>query len=179
MKRLKEISFYAKNIFNRGTNCDFSPVEYNTPQFIFFFTLEYNWSDLPKGFSLMEMMVAIVIVGAVAAFAIPKYTKYAAVTYRDDAIRQLTAIYNVNNEYYLKAKPKAYWPGVSGSYDVTQINTNLGLNVVQNGMTYSCSGSSSTFTCTAVRNSANPFTITVTEVPLSATNPGCTSGACP
>ncbi len=135
--------------------------------------------DVVDGFSLVEMIIAVIIVGVIAAFAIPKYTKYIGRTYSDDAFNQLTAIHNANNEYYLKSKPKSYWPGSAGSYNVTAINTNLGLNVIENGMTYSCSGTTSTFTCTAVRSASNPFTITITEAPVSTTNPSCTSGACP
>ena len=132
-----------------------------------------------RAFSLVELMVAVVVVGTIATFAIPKYTRYTERTYRDDAIKQLTVIYIANNEYYLKSNPKSYWPGAGGNFDVSAINSNLGLTIIENGMTYTCAGTSATFTCTAVRNAATPFTITVTQAALSAANPSCTSGACP
>lgn len=131
-----------------------------------------------RAFTIMEIMVVIVILGAIAGFAIPNYTKSVEQAYERDAIMQLSAIHATNQIYF--AKTGAYWPPNGSAYDVNSINSNLNLNIIENGMTYSCTGTNgTTFTCTAVRSGAAAFTVTVTEAALTATNPDCTSGACP
>lgn len=136
---------------------------------------------LPKGlqreaFTLMELMIVVVVIAIIAAFAVPNYQKSVERAHLRDAITQLQAV-NAANQIY-RARDGAYWPTVNGQ-DITSINTNLGLNIIANGMTYNCDGNGTIFSCTAVRNGAVPFTVTVTEAVLSGANPSCTAGACP
>ncbi len=139
-----------------------------------------NNSHASKAFTIMEILIVVIIVGVMAAFAIPNYGRSVSQSHLQDAMMQLSAIRTANQVYY--ARTGAYWPP-SGSNGVTAINSNLSLNIIENGMTYTCGPGATvgtTFTCTAVTSGAGSFTTTVTQAPLSTTNPQCTSGsACP
>jgi type II secretory pathway pseudopilin PulG len=127
----------------------------------------------------MEILVVIVILGAIAGFAIPNFTRTIERSHENDAILQLEGIHSANKIY--NARNNSYWPPDNAAYNLSSINTNLGLNIIANDMTYTCTGTDgSVFTCTAVRNApASSFTVTVTEADLSSGNPSCTAGACP
>ena len=133
------------------------------------------------GFTLMELMVVVTIVGLVAAFAIPDYTKSVEKTHLKDAQNNLMLIHAAQQMYFAQNN-NIYWPGGAGAAGaLAAINSGLGLNIIANGMTYSCSQTLTTnFTCTAVRTGATAFTVTITEAAVSlGTNPSCTAGACP
>ena len=123
-----------------------------------------------RGLTLTELIVVVIVLGIMAGFAIPNYTKSIDRSYRKDGTVNLTAIYAAEQIYY-NNNNGSYWPA-SGSGDVSAINSNLGLGILSNNLTYSCSGNGTTFSCTAVRGS---MTLTVTQA--SAT-PTC-SGYCP
>ena len=123
-----------------------------------------------RGFTLTELIVVVVVLGIIAGFAIPNYTKSIDRSYRKDGTVNLTAIYAAEQIYY-NNNNGSYWPA-SGSGDVSAINSNLGLGILSNNLTYSCSGYGSTFSCAATRGS---MTLTVTQA--SAT-PTC-GGSCP
>lgn len=132
----------------------------------------------PKAFTIMEIMVVMIILGAVAAYAIPNYVRSVRQSHQSDAIMQLSAIHSANQIY--RARSGDYWPNTGGSFNIGDINTNLSLEIIPNNMTYTCSGDGATFTCNAVFGGSNPFTVQVTEAALSDTNPDCISGAaCP
>lgn len=132
---------------------------------------------MKKAFTLLELIVVIVIIGIIASFAIPNYQNSIERAHERDAILNLTALHSSNQVY--RSQTGSYWPS-SNNQDVVAINSNLGLNILENGMTYECDGNGTTFTCTAVRNApANSFTVTVTQQVISATNPSCTAGSCP
>ena len=129
------------------------------------------------GFTIMEILVVVIIVGIIAGFAIPNYGKSVEQGYLQDAMIQLSAIRSANQLYY--AKTSTYWPPTSDRY-VSAINTSLSLNIIENGLAYECDPGgvvNQTFTCTATRT-GGAFTVTVDEAPLSTTNPDC-SGSCP
>ena len=123
-----------------------------------------------KAFTIIEMIIVVTLLGIMAVFAIPNYTKSIDRAYRKDGTVNLTAIYAAEQIYY-NNNNGSYWPA-SGSGDVSAINSNLGLGILSNNLTYSCSGNGATFSCTAIRGS---MTLTVTQA--SAT-PTC-SGSCP
>jgi len=121
-------------------------------------------------------MIVVVIIGIIAAFAVPNYTRAVERAHLRDAIVQLTNIHAANQIY--RAENNEYWPSTSTSQDLAAINAALDLGVIANGMTYTCVGvpAGTSFTCTAVRDPpAASFTVTVTH---ASSNPSCT-GACP
>ena len=133
-----------------------------------------NKPRLKTAFTIMEIMVVVIILGVIAGFAIPNFSKSIERTHMTDAINQLQAIHSADQIYF--ARTRAYWPATAVN-DVTAINTALSTNIIENGMAYNCSGDGTSFTCTATRTGST-FVVTVTEAPLSDTNPACT-GACP
>lgn len=133
-------------------------------------------------FTLTELIITVVIVGVIAGFAVPNYRKSVERTYYQDAVMQLRSIHAANKLYAARDDDGDYWPPANNQ-DVTTINNNLSLNIMGNGMTYTCGigagPAGSTFTCTAVRFPGSAFTVTVTQADLSAANPACTAGSCP
>ena len=152
-------------------------------------------SLLKKAFTMMEVMVVVIILSVMASFAIPNFTRTIERTHRDDAINQLIAINSANRIY--RARNGRYWPPDTSTYNLGQINDNLGLNVIANGMTYTCRGmvAGTDYDCTAIRQPpATSFTIFIDQgeldtnpqnlnVPTSPNctnnNPCCESGTCP
>lgn len=130
-----------------------------------------------RAFTIMEILIVVIILGIIAAFAIPNYGRSVAQSHLQDAIMQLSAIRTANQIYY--ARTGAYWPP-SGTKNVSEINSSLSLNIIENDMSYTCTGTGTTFTCDAVSSGGSSFTTRVTQAPLSTTNPQCISGAaCP
>src|SRR3989338_8723727 len=115
------------------------------------------------GFTLTELLVVVIIIGVMAAFTVPNYTKSVERSHRKDAETQLKTIWSADQIY--RAQNGAYWPPVlSGSNDIASINSNLGLGIIPNGMTYNCaSAATDTFTCTAARDPAASFVLSVNE----------------
>ena len=128
------------------------------------------------GFTLTEIMVVVIAIAIMAAFAIPSYTKTVERAHLRDSITQLSTIYAAHEIY--KTQTGGYWP--DGTVEgLASINSNLGLNILANGMVYTCEGDQFSFSCSAVRQPPAPtFTLTLTDAVLSSSNPSC-SGACP
>lgn len=144
------------------------------------------------GFTIMEILVVVIIIGVIASFALPRYGKSVAQSHYQDMVMQLSAIRTANQIYF--AQTSMYWPHPTyvGDLQITGINSNLGLNIIENNVTYNCTptGVATTFSCTGVYQGGDPpatsFTVEVTQAPLStdqsspsALNPKCISGACP
>jgi len=144
-----------------------------------------------KGFSLIEITVAMVIIGTLAAIAIPTYTSMVQTGIAQAAIYNLTLMDMAETTYLNNT---GTYCGVTQSNDsspnppcsnLADINTRLNLNIVDNNLLYGCSwtpnfpGFPHGFTsCTAV---TSPYTYTITvgiPTPLRSTsaggqNPGC------
>jgi prepilin-type N-terminal cleavage/methylation domain-containing protein len=123
-----------------------------------------------KAFTIMEIMTVVIIVGVIAVFAIPNFRKTMSNSYQQDAITQLTSIHAAE-EIYRAQNNGQYWPLSASTYTLSDINTNLGLGILANGMTYTCSGNASgtTYTCNATRASG-ALNVQVTQAALSTTS---------
>ncbi len=128
-----------------------------------------------NGFTLMELMVVVTIVGIIAGFAIPNYAKSVERAHRKDAENNLMIIHAAQ-QLYAANNASAYWAGGN----LAAINLNLGLNIIANGMTYTCAGGGAAFNCTAVRVGGWAFTVTVNQGAIvpGGGNPSC-GGTCP
>ena len=99
-----------------------------------------------KAFTIIELIIVVTLIGVMAAFAIPNYTKAIAKAYRKDATVNLQAIYAAQKIYF-NANGNYY--GGNGT-NTASINTNLGLGIIASGgTTYTCPTGGATFSCTA------------------------------
>ena len=152
-----------------------------------------NLLMLTTSFTLMELLIVIMIVSMLTMFVLPNFSKSIERDHLRDAIAQLTMLHSSQRIYFSQihdcdgngtANEHCYWPPPSwaGGTGKTDINNNLSLNLLEDGITFSCpkTGNNNTFSCTATRTLAPPknFVVTVTQASTGATNPGCTSN-CP
>jgi type IV pilus assembly protein PilE len=70
-----------------------------------------------KGFSLIELMVAVVIVGILAAIAVPSYQSHIIKASRAAAQTELLELANIQEKIYLNSN--AYTPNMTTAYNGT------------------------------------------------------------
>lgn len=92
-----------------------------------------------SGFTLMEMMVAVVVVGIVAAFAIPSYVKATNRAEERQMIGNLRSIAAAQEVY--KAQKGNYWPAhvvavPTANQGIAAINAALNLSIKTSGTRY-------------------------------------------
>ena len=135
------------------------------------------------GFTLMEMMVVLLIVGVIAGLAMTRYTQSVERVHRNDAENQLMLIHSAQ-DMYASRNNNAFWgpaTGATPALKLASINQNLGLNILANNMDYDCTGGGADYSCTAVRNGTTAFILTITEATVNfGVNPSCAPvAACP
>ena len=134
-----------------------------------------------KGFTLIEVMVVIVIIGIIAGFGIPNYALAVLKGRESNAIVQLTTLHGA--AVFYKAQAGDYW--VANTSDLSNINDNLSTNVVANDLTYTyvSAAGSDAFEVTAQwddNNDTRDFTVKFTEAAIEdGVNPCCDAGNCP
>lgn len=129
------------------------------------------------GFTLMEMMIVVVLVGILAAFAIPNYDKAVKKAYERSAITQLTTIHAANEIY--RAQNGTYWP--SSLADADEINTALDINIIPENVNYSY-GLQATIPFAIGSYDNDSVQVLITQTPISRTsvppNPCCRTNNC-
>lgn len=135
-----------------------------------------NERSFTSGFTLLELMVVVIIVGVIAAFAIPNYNKSIQKAHERDMLAQLTSIHAANLLY--RSYAGKYWYAAGDPQNLAAINSALSINIIANaGTTYNyTSAGGSTFKATAVWGAC---TLGVTEAPIDGINNPClSSGTC-
>ncbi|HOY09884.1 MAG TPA: type II secretion system protein [Candidatus Omnitrophota bacterium] len=130
-----------------------------------------------KAFTIVELIVVVVVMGAIAGFAIPNYTRSVENAHYQDAVLQLKAIHSAQQIY--KARSGQYWPTDGSTHYAYDMNNDLNLNLIEDGITFSCASAAPAtgFSCQAERTGSS-FTVTIDQAALSSSNPSCT-GNCP
>jgi len=102
-----------------------------------------NSGDKHKGFTLIELMVVVVIIGVVSAFSVPNYFKSIEREREKATIRNLTLIHRAQTLYEARNPPQddEVWPydkDYPEVYTTDQINDSLNLNIIEDDFTYRC-----------------------------------------
>ena len=122
-----------------------------------------------KGFTMIELIVVMVIIGIMAGFSIPAFMKSVNRTAARNAILNSNVIHSSNVLYRIRN-------GVNlTAANLAAVNTALGLNIVGNATTYVCNAA----TCVAT---GTGFTVTTTLAAALAANnvnPVCAGASCP
>ncbi len=129
-----------------------------------------------KGFTLMELMITITLIGIIASFGIPTYRKSIWKARERNAILYLKTIHGANEIY--RARNAVYAPGAN--LDLGEINTALSISLVDNpNITFDYSRqTTTTWTTVATVTGAGPVIINENTVD-EANNPCCnTAGTC-
>lgn len=128
-----------------------------------------------KGFTMVELIMVVVIIGMMALFAIPNYNNSVKKTYVKTAKNNLMIIYSAQR---IKKISGANYQGAAA---VANINTNLDLSVLANGLNYSCTttggGTPTGFYCYAEKTGTDGFKVKKDET--NAEPCCCTANACP
>ena len=138
-----------------------------------------------QAFTLMEIVIVVILLGIIAGFAIPNYSKAIRKAHERDAINQLISLSAANLIYNARQGKFVDDDGSPGD-DLTYINTNLGINIIPNELIYSYDQTSNTaYTAKAIWNppgTADDFTLCVNQGAITTgTNPCCntSTNTCP
>ena len=129
-----------------------------------------------RAFTLAELIVVVVVVSLMAAFAVPSYRKVMTRSTERSATMNIMTIHGANEIYRAKSGGNdEYAPGAG--LNLAGINTALPLNIVDNRVTYSYTrATTTTYTVTAAL--AGQFTLTLDEGRVTYDNPCCSAGTC-
>jgi prepilin-type N-terminal cleavage/methylation domain-containing protein len=107
-----------------------------------------------KGFTLIELMIVIAIIGILAAIAIPNFISYRKRSYNTAANSDMKNVYTAAQAYYTDNPTESITSGVIGAtHELCDYGfrrtANVTTTVVANGQTQS------SFTCTAYHGSGD------------------------
>ena len=124
----------------------------------------------------MELMIAVILISTIAAFAIPSYRKAIRKGYERNAILHLKTIHGANEIY--RARAGEYVPGAG--LNLAGINAALSINIIDTDTTYFYTRvDADNWAATATWTGAVPFTLSIDEDPVTALNPCCSvAGTC-
>ncbi len=126
-----------------------------------------------KAFTLSELMITVIILGVIASFGIPSYTKSVNRSREKDALFNLELIREAVKLYMVRVDG----PMALGLRDVNAINATLNINIMeQAGNTYDCKMGVGGYTCQAVN--ADGWSLSF-ELDNNNGEVYCSAGPCP
>jgi type IV pilus assembly protein PilE len=129
-----------------------------------YLNLGETYMSVKKGFTLIEIIVALVILAILAAVALPNYMTMMTQGAANAAQNNLIAIYNAQKTYYFANA--AYCTSTNSVCNsLASINSTLSLNITDARFTYTCN-STNGFTCTATNISDGNLSLAVTNTPI-------------
>ena len=118
-----------------------------------------------RAFTLTELIITVVIISMIAAFAIPSYQKAVRRSYERKAILHLTTIHGANEIY--KERNGGYLTGAG--LNLAGINSGLSLNIIDTDMTYFYTltdAGAGIYNAKAAWTGGNNFTIRINNTPI-------------
>jgi type IV pilus assembly protein PilE len=109
-----------------------------------------------RGFTILELLIAVAIVGILAAMAVPQYTGYVSNSRLQNAITNLRSIYIKEQEYFTNNN-SYYSTGAVCGNSAPLINTNLfsGQNIINDNFYSYCITQSAVTNFTAQATNLN------------------------
>ena len=127
-----------------------------------------------KGFTLIELMIVVVIIGILAALAIPRFMRSTTKSKQSEAKQLLKQIYTMQHAYRQEFDSYCL-NGVSASAAAPTAFARLGVDIGATARyTYAMVSAVNTFTCTATANLDDDATNDVWTI-TDAGNLACTS----
>lgn len=130
---------------------------------------------ITKGFTLVELIVVVIIIGILVAIAVPAFLKTQERAFDKDAIASLKLIQAAEKIY--RQETGFYYPPTGSVTLPSDINTNLKLSlpVTSPKWNYTITTTGDTSDSTAVRNGGTR----TWDLPITTDEPVCTTGDCP